>query len=380
MSYENIDSLPDLVKHIGTSALPFAIQGQLEGEALWTLPFSLFGPGRVSKGTTWEATQRARDAEAQAKGYKGWDDPKLNQAVKYQIDQKPEIAALLAQMEKEGEDRPETPLSQYYTQVDAKRAEQQAAQQTDDDLYNSDKISAPEWHSRESGRNRDVWTAMQQAQKDFAVSFEDKETTNPVDAAIAAWYAVDDEQYKDAAGFVNWDEFMAARESAFTPLSDAERRLAEDYIHRNWTPTQWDMFRKEQQLQEYFNIPDTVYAANKERLGLAAPTYSAYRTQATQEAQARAAAKGLGPEYVSDRDYPREYSRLQDLIERERERYRKRNPDKTKLLIELGYKPPSKADIARARGGGGLPGLTPLTTPEGIGPGELQPLTLPGAW
>jgi hypothetical protein len=130
---------------------------------------------------------------------------------------------------------------------------------------------------------------------------------------------------------------------------------------------------KMHELQPYFNIPDTVYAANKEKLGLTAPSYSAYRTQATQEAQASAAAKGLGPEYVSARDYPREYTRLQDLIERERERYRRKNRDKTKLLIELGYKPPSKAEIARARGATGLPGLAP---PPGLG--NLPVLTLPG--
>jgi len=161
-------------------------------------------------------------------------------------------------------------------------------------------------------------------------------------------------------------------------LSDADLKTLDDNTGLRLT-VPWVKERREQmkQLQEYFDIPDTVYEANKEHLRLTAPSYSAYRTQATQEAQANAAAKGLGPEYVSDRDYPREYSRLQDLIEREKERYRRRNPDKTKLLIELGYKPPSKADIARERGGGGLPGLTPLTMPEGIGTEGLQPLTLP---
>jgi hypothetical protein len=161
-------------------------------------------------------------------------------------------------------------------------------------------------------------------------------------------------------------------------LSEADLKTLDDNTGlRLMVP--WVKERREdmKQLQEYFNIPDTVYAANKERLGLTAPSYSAYRTQATQEAQANAAAKGLGPEYVTDRDYPREYTRLQELIERERERYRRRNPDKTKLLIELGYKPPSKADIARARSDGGLPGLTPLAMPEGIGLEGLQPLTLP---
>jgi hypothetical protein len=139
MSYENIDSLPDLMKHIGTSALPFAIQGQLEGETLWTLPFSLFGPGRVSKATTWEATQKARDAEAKARGFKGWDDPRLDAPTKYQIDQSATVAPLLQQLESEGENRPQTPTSQYYDQVDTLREAQQTEQRKDDDLHTNGK-------------------------------------------------------------------------------------------------------------------------------------------------------------------------------------------------------------------------------------------------
>jgi len=377
MPFENIDSPPDLLKHIGTSALPFTIQGQLEGESLWTWPASFLG-ARVSAGTTWEDTQRARDAEAKARGFKGWDDPNLDEPTKYQIDQTPKVAGLLTKLEQEGEDRPQTPQSQYYDQVDKVRAGQLTAQQTDDDLYNAGKITAREWDDRTTARNRDVWAAMQQAQKDFGITFEDAETTNPVDAAIAAYYAVDAEQYKDETGAVRWDEFMSAREAALAPLSTSERSMVEDYVHKLWTPTQWEMFRKGQQLQEYFNIPDTVYAANKDRLGLTAPSYSAYRAQATQEAQASAAAKGLGPEYVSERDYPRGYTRLQDMITREKDRYRRQNPDKNKLIIELGYKTASKADIARARGRTtGVQGLTPLTLPEGGGLGNLPPLTLP---
>jgi hypothetical protein len=158
-----------------------------------------------------------------------------------------------------------------------------------------------------------------------------------------------------------------------------DRLQAEDYIHRYWTPMQWDIFRKEQQLQPYFDIPEQVYQANRERLGLAAPSYTAYKTQADEEARGNAATHGLGPEMVSDRDYPIEYRKLRTMIEQERERYRRKNPDKTKLLIELGYKTASKADIARAGGGGGgLPGLEPIPLPSGgAGLGGLEPLPLP---
>lgn len=53
LPFDNIDSLPDLVKHLGTSALPFALQGVLEGEGLITTLFALAG-ARTSAGTPYE--------------------------------------------------------------------------------------------------------------------------------------------------------------------------------------------------------------------------------------------------------------------------------------------------------------------------------------
>jgi len=48
--YDDIENLPDFVKHVGTSGLPFAIQGILEGENVSTTLAALVG-GRTSAGT-----------------------------------------------------------------------------------------------------------------------------------------------------------------------------------------------------------------------------------------------------------------------------------------------------------------------------------------
>lgn len=56
LPYDTIDSLPDLAKHLGTAALPFAIQGVLEGQNVETSLASLFG-ARTSPQTTNEAIQ-----------------------------------------------------------------------------------------------------------------------------------------------------------------------------------------------------------------------------------------------------------------------------------------------------------------------------------
>ena len=41
--FRDITSLPDLVRHIGTSALPFSLQGALEGEEALTVAAALMG-------------------------------------------------------------------------------------------------------------------------------------------------------------------------------------------------------------------------------------------------------------------------------------------------------------------------------------------------
>ena len=53
LTFDNVDSLPDLVKHLGTSALPFALQGVLEGEGLLTTVAALAG-ARTSAQTPFE--------------------------------------------------------------------------------------------------------------------------------------------------------------------------------------------------------------------------------------------------------------------------------------------------------------------------------------
>jgi len=146
------------------------------------------------------------------------------------------------------------------------------------------------------------------------------------------------------------DALNEALDSWETGLSDADLKTLDDNTGLRLT-VPWVKERREgmKQLTDYFDIPEQVYQANKDKLGLAAPSYTAYRTQADEEARANAQAQGLGPEMVGDQHYSREYRLLGARIERERERYRRANPDKVSLMIELGYKPPSKADIARAR-------------------------------
>lgn len=83
-AFEKIDSLPDLFKHIGTSALPFTLQGHLEGEQAITSAFSLVGL-RTSPETAFERAKRyVEEAEsARLGGPVKWEDVPENVKSRY---------------------------------------------------------------------------------------------------------------------------------------------------------------------------------------------------------------------------------------------------------------------------------------------------------
>jgi len=94
LQFENIDSLPDLFKHIGTSALPFAIQGILEGEQAPTVAAGLVG-ARTSAPTPYE---RLSEPFRQKYGHDFGDEPgdfRLAEA-------DPDLASLLESYQRSG--------------------------------------------------------------------------------------------------------------------------------------------------------------------------------------------------------------------------------------------------------------------------------------
>ena len=70
LPYDNIDSVPDVLSHIGTSALPFAAQGRIDGEGLTGTTFAVTG-WRTSPLTGGEKKNRARIQSMKDKGWHG---------------------------------------------------------------------------------------------------------------------------------------------------------------------------------------------------------------------------------------------------------------------------------------------------------------------
>lgn len=85
LPFDRIDSFADLPKHLATSALPFAVQGVLEGENAVTTALALFG-ARTSAETPGEARGRLRQTEMERRGIPG-DFEDLDGDVRRSIDE-----------------------------------------------------------------------------------------------------------------------------------------------------------------------------------------------------------------------------------------------------------------------------------------------------
>ncbi len=82
LPYDRIDSVPSLARHIGTSALPFTLQGRLEGEQELTSAFAITGL-RTSAQTPSERRNDARDLAIEDLGFSGpYEDLAIDQQVK----------------------------------------------------------------------------------------------------------------------------------------------------------------------------------------------------------------------------------------------------------------------------------------------------------
>jgi len=331
---------------------------------------AILGVGVQTYQTPYDRMTAAR-AEVMAQMGVTEEERQANPAVRAQVDAAPEVQALRKELDADLKLHGGPPEARAAALRREVRGLQMSDQAKDDARLDSGAMDIDVWRARADDRSAATYQRVQGIYQALDIVFEEENyAPGSIGQAIQAYYNVKVEDYtSEDTGLVDWDGFYAARDAALAVLPGAEQQQAIGYIQQYWTPKQKEIWQQEQQLQDYFNIPDTVYEANKQRLGLAAPSYSTYRTQAMEDAKANAAAQGLGPEYAANtRFWPPEYRRLQELIERERTVYRRRNPDKTKLLIELGYKPPSQADIARGRGTvAPTLGLEPVT----IGTGGL---------
>lgn len=332
---------------------------------------AFLGVGVQSYETLYDELRREQQVAMAALNYTD-DDLENNRAKRIQVNEQPNVQEILKKLDEDITQHGGTPQQRLSTNARTVREKAAQAQIADDFRFrdSTDPRRGDIWRRANEDRKRETWAAIQYPQEYEGVEWEEEDwPTGTVDEALDRYYGVELSEFITEEGLYDWDSFYAARDAAFIDLNPEQREEALQVIRRFWTSLEWEMWEKEQKVQEYLDLPETVYQREKERLGLTAPTMFAYRNEVYDLAGKEAVARGQDPLFgmvkpILRKVAPR-YLSLQKIISRDRERWRRKNRDGTLLLLELGFKDPSAVEARRYRGTTEVPETeTPFSLPQ----------------
>ncbi len=250
LPFNQVDSLPDLFKHIGTSALPFAVQGVLEGQQAITNVVQLTGL-RTSPPSPSEKVQ----ALASPLG-KDWEQ--LEPYQKAQLYNSPEGRDLIRKnYDKDFIKKYETRWKYYDAQL------------ARDEAYKKDKITGSEWLDAYQKAEGERVAVLRQIDEDLGTIWDAPKT--PEEKAMSDYFTLQDTFRDPKTNLFNTEGWSKAKKKF---LASVTPEIA-GYIERNTgtydTPTVkiFKTFQKKY-LQPYWDIEDQVWAQYSPSLRLVA--------------------------------------------------------------------------------------------------------------
>lgn len=254
LPFDKVDNVPDLIKHVGTSALPFSIQGMAEGEDVLATAFGFTGM-RTSAQTPGESRNETRGLAMIRLGYSGkYDDQ--DQIVKNHINSQPEVVAAQEEVDERGRDRG-TGWQEY---KDKRNAINEAYRNRI--IGASRELSLPEFRKLYGKIKAEKAMEKSNLQKNYA---EDLEFLNelppskhPVDLAIDAYYnSVMDPSLEDPiTGEYDFKERKLREEEFEDRYGRAMHNKIQGYIHQNETLVEQELRRVRDELEPYWEVRD----------------------------------------------------------------------------------------------------------------------------
>lgn len=161
---------------------------------------------------------------------------KQNAIVQAQIDRDPRVQEADAKLsDQPARDR----RGEGFDFLDTLRERTDTAQLEDDAEFDDGVMDGGRWRQRHSDRERDFFSQREVTQEIFGITFKDKEATNRIDTAIAAYFAVELEDFTDEGGESDWRGFRKAQQDALSPLSEGEQQsFRAQVIGKNDTPVE----------------------------------------------------------------------------------------------------------------------------------------------
>lgn len=267
LPYESIDSLPDAVLHLGTSFMPFVVQGQLEAHGLSLIDRAQMAGASVAG---LNVTQESPTDQIDKLAREQYQRPYAELTGEEQQSMEAAHTDIFAQKEKARADtggREERNRRAALHGIDEERI---AAERSLTDALSRGKITPQQF--------RDEMKASQRIAAERKRDFQG-DTSQVPDAnrmALSNWYATFDQAKVAGTDIVDWDQQQALEDALMKTLTPEQRRYVDERRKtKHAEEAQW-YFDNEQTIQSsgYYDAVDTAFKAVQSALPSEIATYA----------------------------------------------------------------------------------------------------------
>lgn len=265
--YDQVDTMPDLIKHIGTSALPFTLQGHLEGEQWGTSGAALVG-WRTSPETVFEKRNKARDETAQQMFGKPWEE--LLQGQQNEVrDAEPALRKLETEAISQGAERG----YEYSERTEAYRAEKDEYAVEGARVLEADPTGR-EWAGWRKATGIKLNTTWEMLTERFGIKDEPREAEFLEDRLAERYWNLEPDRDND--GIISTKDWKDYDKEVEHILNMARRLgVSEEYIKHGYRGKMWPNHPQLQSIEEeyqqakeiareYYDIPAKIGVSKEE--------------------------------------------------------------------------------------------------------------------
>jgi len=285
MPFDQVDSGPDLIKHLGTSALPFAIQGKLEGEQWATTGAALVG-ARTQAETPYEKRDKARDEAAQRMFGKNWEDLLQGEQNKVRAAE-PALRELETTAIELGAERG----YDYSQRTQDYRAQKDTRAQEGERLLEADPTGR-EWAGWRKTVGIQLNTVWEMLTQQYGIKEEPREPKFVEDLLAERYWNLEPDANNDGIiSNAEWREYDSQAEAILSEAKDVG--VSEDYIKHGYRGQMWpnnpnlqsieERYQQAKEIaREYYDIPAKI-GMSAEKQDRAARNAEIAQANATQQ-------------------------------------------------------------------------------------------------
>ena len=322
LPYESVDSLPDLMKHLGQSTLPFALQSQLEARDLSKIDRVAAGLTSLTGFSANEKSPSDRiNEEAVARYQKPYAELTGEEQQVLERD-RADLFALRDQQRDEFGGREQKQQRAELRLVDDTRISEERSLV---DAFERNQITAKQFRDEMKAVQRDAAVLKRQIRGSFESDDADENK-----AALTAWYDTFDQAKIPGTEIVDWDTQEALESALLSSLTPTQLRYVDERRKSQHAEEAAWFFDNEDKIRSsgYYDTVDEAFAKYKSTMPVGIDSYS-------ELVLAHAAATRNG-DRITARQLARRKARVDSVADRAKRRARASDPELDRALLDNG--------------------------------------------